>query len=190
MTISAAPRWIPRALLSIACGSLLALAFAPAASASRPCPDAYALPGQATKRQLVRSTLCLLNKQRTRRHMRKLRREGRLSHAARGHSADMVHRSYFSHSSPSGVDLVDRVRRAGYLAPARAWFVGENIAWGSGGLSTPKQIVRAWMHSPGHRANILNRSFREIGVGIALGSPRGHHSAAATYTTDFGMRRR
>jgi uncharacterized protein YkwD len=98
----------------------------------------------------------------------------------------MASKRYFSHNSLNGSSFVDRIRRTGYLRGARSWNVGENIAWGSGRLSTPRAIARAWMNSPGHRANILSRSFRSIGIGIASGTPSG--GGGATYTTDFGRR--
>jgi uncharacterized protein YkwD len=66
--------------------------------------------------------------------------------------------------------------------------VGENIAWGSQELATPRSIVNGWMHSPGHRANILNRRFREIGIGVSRGAPEPGFDRAATYATDFGAR--
>ena len=66
------------------------------------------------------------------------------------------------------------------------WTIGENIAWGSGALATPRAIVNGWMHSPGHRANILRASFRDIGIGIRLGAPGPGLSGGATYVTDFG----
>jgi uncharacterized protein YkwD len=61
-----------------------------------------------------------------------------------------------------------------------------------GDAATPATIVRAWMHSPGHRANILNRRFREIGIGVASGAPvrDGAAKSGATYATEFGLRRR
>ena len=67
--------------------------------------------------------------------------------------------------------MVDRIRRTGYTSGARGWALGENIAWGSGRLATAAQIHRSWMNSSGHRANILQRSFREIGIGIETGLP-------------------
>jgi uncharacterized protein YkwD len=134
----------------------------------------------------VHSTLCLINAERRARGLRRLKLSRRLSRAARRHSRDMVHRRYFSHWSLSGRTFVDRIRRTGYLRLARRWFVGENIAWGSGNRAPVRAIVAAWMHSPGHRANILNRSFRQIGIGVALGAPSGM-TPAATYTTDFGL---
>jgi uncharacterized protein YkwD len=68
--------------------------------------------------------------------------------------------------------------------------VGENLAWGSHGYSRPSVIMRMWMNSPGHRANILNGSFREIGVGLAYDAPVEHGGKpACTYATEFGSRR-
>ena len=60
---------------------------------------------------------------------------------------------------------------------------GENIA--RGGVS-PRTMVRLWMNSPGHRANILQPGFRRLGVGVAAGAPQPVNGAAATYVTNFG----
>jgi uncharacterized protein YkwD len=54
-------------------------------------------------------------------------------------------------------------------------------------FGTPAAMVDAWMHSPGHRLNLLHRSFRDVGIGIVAGTPTG--GGGATYTTDFGVRR-
>ena len=70
----------------------------------------------------------------------------------------MVDRRFFDHVSPGGGTMMDRLHAAGWN-PGGAWSAGENIAWGSGELGTPARIVDAWMHSAGHRANILNRAF-------------------------------
>ena len=76
---------------------------------------------------------------------------------------------------------------AHYVPPHASWSLGENIAWGGAALAEPAAIVRMWMHSPPHRANILSRRFREIGIGVAVGVPlRGARYRGATYTTDFG----
>ena len=69
--------------------------------------------------------------------------------------------------------MVDRIRGAGYAKRDRGWALGENLAWGTGGLATAARDPRAWMNSPGHRANILKRAYREVGIGIALGAPAG-----------------
>jgi uncharacterized protein YkwD len=110
-----------------------------------------------------------------------------LTAAAKRHSADMVRRHYFAHVSPSGQTVTDRVKRAGYLKGARRHKIGENIAWGSGSAASPAAIVRAWMNSPPHRKIILTPDFRDAGIGIARGAPRG--GGGATYTLDVGIRR-
>ena len=96
----------------------------------------------------------------------------------------MVEHLYFEHDSRNGDSFADRIRDTGYLSRASRWVVGENLAWGSGRLATPEAIVKAWMDSPGHRANILSGRYREIGIGLTLGSPRG--GDGATYATEFG----
>ena len=146
---------------------------------------ANAVPTKASMHAARRETLCLLNHERARRGMRPLRLNKRLSRASTIHSLKMVRKRYFEHGN-----FVARIVNARYVTRRQAWSLAENIAWGTGSLATPAQTVRAWMHSPGHRANILNRRFRDIGIGIALGAPAVVHasSGAATYTTDFGVK--
>jgi uncharacterized protein YkwD len=171
--------------------SLLLLSTAPAADA-RPsaCDSASAMPSKSAKRTIVRATLCLVNAQRARQGLGKLRFSRRLSKAARRHVSDMARRNYFDHNSLSGASFVDRIRRTGYLRRTRSWAVGENLAWGSGSRGTPGSIVAAWMNSPGHRANILSGKFREIGIGVAYDAPvNGGGGPAGTYATEFGARR-
>ena len=81
-----------------------------------------------------------------------------------------------------------RIRAAHYLHGAGGWTLGENIAWGSWEYATPASIVDSWMHSPPHRANILSRAFREIGIGVARGAPVSGQDNGGTYVTDFGAR--
>ena len=173
-------------LAALAAALVLLLVAAPSASAAGACSSANATVSQSTKRQLVRATLCVLNAERARHRLRPFRLNRRLSEAARRHSRAMARRRFFSHNSLSGRSFVDRIRRTGYLRGARSWAVGENIAYGSYVRSSARAIGRAWMNSPGHRANILSRSYRAIGIGIARGTPAG--GPGATYTTDFGRR--
>ena len=173
-------------LAALVAAVVLLLVAVPAASAAVACQAANASAGDASKRALVRATLCVLNAQRARHDLRPLRLNRELSAAAQGHSRAMARRHFFSHTSLSGASFVDRIRTTGYLSGVRSWSVGENIAYGSGSRSTPRSIGRAWMNSAGHRANILSSSFRAIGIGIALGTPGG--GGGATYTTDFGRR--
>jgi uncharacterized protein YkwD len=173
-------------VLAVLSGLLLA---APTAAAEQACPSSYATPANATKREIVRATLCELNRERAHFGLRRLTIDKRLAKAARRHARDMARRNYFSHDTLGGGSFVDRIRAAGYLRGARSWTVGENLAWGSHGQSRPRTIMRLWMNSPGHRANILNPSFREIGIGVAYDAPvAGGGEPAGTYATDFGAR--
>jgi uncharacterized protein YkwD len=179
---------LSRPVVAVVAAVLMLLAFSPSASAAgRACTSANAAASQVSKRVLVRATLCVLNAERARHDLRPLRFDRKLSKAARRHSRAMARKRFFSHTSPGGTTFVDRIRRTGYLRGARQWNIGENIAWGSGGLSAPRAIATAWMNSPGHRANILSRSFGAIGIGVARGTPSG--GGGAIYTTDFGRRR-
>ncbi len=153
------------------------------------CAAAHASPANADARRLEDAVLCLVNRERTKRGLSRLRPNDRLDRAARGHSRAMVERNFFSHDSPGGRSVLERVKSRGYRSSG-GLMVGENIAWGSGSYATPGEIVDGWMNSSGHRANILHRGFDEIGVGVALGAPRPvSGQPAATYTTDFGARR-
>jgi uncharacterized protein YkwD len=161
---------------------------APKAKAAADCGQVDAQADEASESALASSTVCLLNRERTSRGLRSLRVNTRLSAAARRHTNDMVRRRYFAHDSSSDGTSVGRIRSTGYLSGVRSWMVGENLAWGSGTRSTPRNIVDAWMHSAGHRRNILTPRFREIGIGVAARAPGPVSAAAATYTTTFGQR--
>jgi uncharacterized protein YkwD len=114
-----------------------------------------------------------------------LRLDKRLSRADLRHSRDMVANRYFAHDSRSGAGFSARIASTGWMHGRSRWNVGENLAWGSGSLATPRAIVKAWMHSAGHRHNLLQARFHVIGIGIGAGAPTGGGSGR-TYTTDFG----
>ena len=95
----------------------------------------------------------------------------------------------FDHACSGEGDLGARLENVGYLGGGLSrWAYGENIAWGMRSAGTPSSIVDAWMNSSGHRANILSRDFREIGVGFSAGTPGGGGAPGGIYTTDFGLR--
>ncbi len=149
---------------------------------------ASSAPREAPNFRLGRAAVCLINQKRAARGLRRLRINYRLSRAARRHTRDMVRHRYFDHVSKRGRDIVDRLYGTGYLGARSSWTVGENLAWGSGGRGTPREIVRSWMHSPGHRQNLLSSRFREIGIGVVDQGPVPTGTPAATYTTTFGAR--
>ena len=166
--------------LTLASLALGGLAAQPASAGA--CASVSATASTASAAQLKSATLCLLNQERAKRGLRPLRANKRLALAAKRHAEDMVRRDYFSHESPTGTDFVTRIRKAGYTRPT----LGENLAAGSGQYATPAATVRSWMNSPGHRANILHRRFREAGVGVVAGAPAMGGSDSATYALTFG----
>ena len=161
-----------------------------AAAADDPCADTKLTPSSDNLDRIRAATVCLLNVERARQGLPPLRGNEHLSKAAQKYSAKMVRGRFFSHVCPDGSTLKSRVRKGTrYLnTSVRDWSLGENLAWGSRSLSTPLATVRAWMRSSGHRENILNARFRDIGVGVATGAPAKVGGPAATYTTDFGYR--
>lgn len=164
---------------------------APVAEAASKCRNKTAAPESISTATAERSVFCLLNKERAKHGLPKLDRQGELDRASLDHSQLMVDRGCFAHDCPGEPSLFQRLVGAGYLSGLGnllRWGYGENIAWGSGDLGSPKSIVKAWMNSAGHRANILNREFEQIGVGLVWGSPTNTSFPAATYTTDFGFR--
>jgi uncharacterized protein YkwD len=171
--------------------SVLAAAMASLASAApaMACPDADARPPQLTVDEARDSVVCLMNKRRRSNGLQKLTVNVKLQRAAQRHSNSMDAGNYFDHNSPNGSDPISRIQDTGYLAGARSWAIGENIRWGSGSLSTPRVAVQEWMNSSSHREIMLSRSYRQVGVGVAIGAPVGGlGDNAAIYTADFGYR--
>jgi uncharacterized protein YkwD len=169
--------------------SLVVPAHDPAVYGRTPCNGATAIPTSTNLAQVERSTLCLINAQRRAHGLGPVRSNRLLRRAALRHSREMVRQHYFGHTSRDGSDFVARIREAGYFLRSRFWHAGENLAWGIGLNSAPGAIVRAWMNSPPHRQTILTPDFRSVGVGVVPGTPRSG-VRGATYTTDFGYRKR
>lgn len=90
-----------------------------------------------------------------------------LESAAQSHAQDMATREYFAHKAKDGSEPRDRVRGAGYAARLS----GENIAFGA---ESAEEVVRGWLASPGHCANIMDGRFRHTGIGVASGRKAGH----------------
>ena len=147
------------------------------------CSSTSANPAPSNVRALNAAILCLLNAERAAKGLPALHSNGKLAKAAHAWAGRMVAKRFFAHESGHSTPL-SRIKKTGYVRGT--WQIGENIAWGSGALATPRAIVNGWMHSPPHRANILHAAFRDIGVGIKLGAPGAGLSGGATYVTDFG----
>jgi uncharacterized protein YkwD len=131
-----------------------------------------------------------INAIRAGRGRRPLRVSRQLSAAAAFHTNQMGLRGFFEHESANGAEFWKRIERFYPVLPRRSWSVGENIAWGRPELS-PAGAVREWMNSPPHRANLLSRGWREIGLGAAhfAAAPGTFGGGRVTIVTaDFGTR--
>ena len=151
------------------------------------CPNPALVPAPESIGAVAEATLCLLNGERADHGLAPLAVNQKLGAAASAFAQDLVAGSYFSHTGRDGSDVLDRIERAGYIRADRGWRLGENLAWGTGVLATPGSIMQAWMNSPGHRENILNPAYREIGIGVVAGNPARADGAGATYATEFGV---
>lgn len=123
----------------------------------------------------------LVNQERAKAGLPPLKRNTDLDYAARYHAQDMHDDNYFSHDTFDGsVFVCDTWQRLSNYYPTTGWR-GENIA---GGYTTPGNVMNGWMNSSGHKANILNSNYREIGVGYYYG-PSGYNHY---WVQDFGSR--
>lgn len=160
-----------RTLLALVVGGILFLVLAPGALSSD-------LVGQAQSSGQEQGLLRSINRARARHGAPPLRLAPALQRAARSHSQAMLRTGNFDHG-----DWYRRLRRHG----ARGRTLGENIAWGVGTDGTADAIVRMWLTSPPHRATLLRRGFRYVGVGVATGSFSGFGGASVA-TADFAGR--
>jgi uncharacterized protein YkwD len=155
-----------------------ALVAAPVVALAGPAfaSDASSKPAAVTSQAAYETQVVnLTNAQRKAHGCRALRIDNRLITSARAHSTDMVKHRYFDHGGSDGSTFVTRELRAGYPKYGPS---AENIAWG---YRTPQDVVTAWMHSPGHRANILDCGSVAVGVGVAYTA-----GGSAYWTQDFG----
>jgi uncharacterized protein YkwD len=133
--------------------------------------------------------LARMNAARAAHGLRPLRRNPELAVAARHHSLEMARAGYFAHASANGGSFAVRVREW-YRVVGRRWAVGENLLWSTptiGGL----QAVDLWLASPGHRANVLGRSWKDVGcaaVHVAAAPGVYGHQPVTVVTCDFGRR--
>lgn len=128
-----------------------------------------------------RTMLCLVNHARAAHGLPLLTALASLVKAADHKSRDILRCGVFSHEACER-EFTYWMTHFGYQGCA----AGENIAWGSGGLGTPGSIFRAWMHSQGHRENILG-SYEETGIGLQTGKLAGV-AGAHVWTQEFGSR--
>ncbi|USX52707.1 CAP domain-containing protein [Lentzea sp. HUAS12] len=140
---------------------------------------AATLAPQASAATVQEDVIALTNAERAKVNCPALKSNAALNTAAQRHSADMAAKNFMGHTGSDGSNLVTRIERAGYTRWTRA---AENVA---AGQQNAAAVVRSWMNSSGHRANILNCALRDIGVGHAYrqGTTYGHY-----WTQDFGTR--
>ena len=179
--------WIARAGALATVLVALALLAGPQRAEAAACAAASNETSLLTKSQEARALLCVINKTRTRRGLHPVRPSAVLNVAALAHSVAMVAKRCFAHQCKGEPDLGGRLKRAGFPGCNCAWRAAENIAYGEDANSSPRAIVRAWMNSPSHRAALLTRRFRMIGIGIVPGMPRAPlNRDAATFTIELG----
>jgi uncharacterized protein YkwD len=166
--------------------ALLAFAVPETASAQSPGPSACAgsslVPAIGATAPVAQAVLCLINQQRATAGLPALNDAPLLDAAAGAYAAQMVAQDFFDHTAPDGTTFASRIAATGYAFTS----AGENIGYGSGLDTTAAAMVAAWMGSAPHRANILEPSFGDLGVGVAPAAPGG--GAGATYVADFGSR--
>ena len=152
-----------------------------------PCTNVDVMPTPETVDVVREAILCLHNQIRSQNNLPLLKDNAKLRKAATSHSNAMVGQGFFDHTSPDGGTFVDRILDARYAKSNDAWSLGENLAWGTGDLSSATGVMNAWMNSAGHKANILKKAYREVGIGIRLGVPS-DEGVGATVTADFGVK--
>lgn len=104
----------------------------------------------------------LTNAERAKCNLLPLKLSEALCKSAQDHCDDMYEKNYFDHTSPDGKTMSDRIEKYS----SAYGYKGENIAWG---YDTPEAVVNGWMNSEGHRSNILNENYTDIGIGYNNG---------------------
>jgi uncharacterized protein YkwD len=137
----------------------------------------------ATTAQLAMQ--CLTNFARAKQSLPPLRLSTTLNTAGRAKLTSDLSCGEFSHT-PCGRPFENVF--ATYLKGAANYQIGENIAWGTGSLGTPRQTMSGWLHSTGHRANILTAAFAELGIGYLPAQRFQGYSGATLWSQEFGLR--
>jgi uncharacterized protein YkwD len=172
--------------------SALALAMLVAIAVAILAGSAFASSRSATSLQtLNRKVLASVNRLRARHGLARLRESAQLDRAALRHSLEMGRLGYFSHSSAGGMQFWQRIR---HFYPAHGyayWAAGENLAWSSPSMSSGG-AMKLWISSPPHRANLLSRRWRQIGISaVSVARAPGVYGGrrVTIITADFGVRR-
>jgi uncharacterized protein YkwD len=172
-----------------------AISFAPANQAAPLRPSAQKAAASSPSARVNLSALesqllGKINLTRGRHGLRPLRISAKLTAAANQHSGSMAAKGYFSHDSANGGSFFTRIASFYTYRGYSRWSAGENILWSSPDIGSAGAL-NVWMNSPEHRANLLNRSWREIGLGAvhAASAPGVYGGDEVTIVTaDFGFR--
>ncbi len=161
------------------------------AAGATACPGGGLRPNAASAAAAARTTLCLINQIRIAHRLRPLEPNVSLEGVAASQVRTMVSWDYFADVRPTGQTPMSLIATSPYRVRGAELSVGQNIAWGSGYLSSPGRIVSAWMASPSHRAIILTAEFRDAGVAVKPALPGVLRAGrrGATYAMEFAVRR-
>ena len=176
------------ALAAATAGVSLALALRPGiAPASAACPHALAHPHQVPLPKIRKAITCLINKERSKRDRPPLKPNRRLKLAAKRHNETMLADDCFRHRCKGEPGINRRVRKTGYTRGERAYRFAEVLGY----ENTPRQMLDRWLHSGINRHRMLQRDFRDVGVGVGWGAPVAGQddSRFTTYTVVVGWRR-
>ncbi len=154
----------------------------PAPAAESDCADADARAGKVSKKRLADALTCLIAEERDKRRLADVERSSALRRSASAHAHDMHEHGFFSHRSSDGRSVADRAKAAGYVRSARTWEVAEALHWGQGSRSTPRRALAGLLSSPPHRAILLSRRLRDIGVAAFT------RGTVGTYVVNMGRR--
>ena len=182
----------PNLAVSIVVGAALCSA-SPAAGAPR-AAERYLAPSNACYGQTnpsvglsqqAASLRCLVNWARHRHGLRRVGESRLLDRSALMRALEIRRCDDFSHT-PCGNSFTRTFQQAGYFRGRVR--IGENLFWGSGGLGTPSSAIAAWLKSPPHRANLLGRGWRDVGVGMVYAPSIFGTSNVWIFVLQFGRR--
>ena len=169
----------------VAAAAVVLASAAPAAAVDRAAPREV-----TTGKTLAGRVLAEVNAVRARHRLAPLRGSRVLAAAASGHSRSMAQHGFFAHESVNGAPFWKRLQRVYAPKRSRNWSVGENLFWADHEVSAA-EVVRQWLASPPHRANLLRPTWREIGISVvhAAGARGVFEGLDVTLVTaDFGFR--
>jgi uncharacterized protein YkwD len=149
------------------------------------CKDKNVSPTVRNVKKVNVALLCVINEQRKLYKLKPFKISKKLTKSAAAHTKAMISGKFFAHQGPREPALRDRLRKAKYRGSG-----AENIGAGAGRLGTPLSMVNGWMHSTLHRANLLNKKWKYVGIGFLPQFPiKGGSPPVATYTLNFGPKK-